>query len=1003
MFKDTLRIVANKEFASKDAIISDNGQGEITKLTYEQLWQAVKEVASTIRKAGIKHGERVLFVSENHLKWLPIFFGVASTGAILVPIDGNVAVERFKSIVADCNPAAVIISRRFAKRTKEFELQDARIATAFDLNFDMLMLKEQEKGKKSDYKVKPEDIAAIIYTSGTTGNPKGVMLSHAAFVNSASLGTKLTDYSTDDRMLVLLPFTHVFSLVDSGLVQLYNHSTLVICNSFNPVEIMQVLMKHSLNYILAVPRLAELLAMGLKQAPELKIPGLKMIVGGAAPRPEVLKLLMSHGVTTLQGYGMTETAAGIIIGKDAPIDSVGQARLGVKVKIDKPIDGIGELLISTPTIFSGVYGREDLQNELFDGEYFKTGDLGCFDKAGNLCIRGRAKEVIISPSGVNVYPDELEMRIGILGYAEEYVVFGYKEGHDEVPAIALLPRNLFFKEKSIGKVEEYIKEDIRKRCANWPEAERIRRVFIASGPLPRSASAKIQRFAVAALFADGETQTAKEIKPVPEITDQQLFNLFRQEVADFLNTDYRKIEQNTRLDDFMQLDSLGVIALLISLEGRFKVSFRNLIGTQIETFAEVFDYLTDKVSLDQIKIEKTDSERLSRRDLPSLLDYSLEAIEKRQNFIREFSKNEKFSLPIPEKPEELSGNIEGFIGMGQIPIGLCGPVLVKGDYAKGEFYVPVATTEGALVSSLSRGCRIISMAGGAEVKIIADSIVRTPIFVFETLKEMCEFTEWVEKDFKNIAAAAEGTTSHGKLLRIDPHVMNTKVVLRFIYSTGDASGQNMTTIATRVAIDYITRNYPGKIEEWFLESNLSGDKKVNAVNYITNRGKKVLATVRIPAQIISRAMRTTPAAMARFAELSVMTSVQTMSYGAQAHYANTFAAVYIAAGQDPACVAESATGFTQLEVIDGDLQISVTLPGIMVGTVGGGTRLATQNACLRMLKCAGAGGAKKFAEILAATILAGEISIIGAMAADEFTRAHARYGRASGMKKGKAN
>jgi hydroxymethylglutaryl-CoA reductase (NADPH) len=222
--------------------------------------------------------------------------------------------------------------------------------------------------------------------------------------------------------------------------------------------------------------------------------------------------------------------------------------------------------------------------------------------------------------------------------------------------------------------------------------------------------------------------------------------------------------------------------------------------------------------------------------------------------------------------------------------------------------------------------------------------------------------------------------------------------LRFKYSTGDASGQNMTTIATRCAVDFILKNYSGAIADWFLESNLSGDKKVNGINFTSNRGKKVVAQCRIPADVVKKNLHTSVERMCRLAELSMVTSLQAHSFGVQAHYANTLAAVYIAAGQDPACVAESAVGITQLEQVEGDLLISVTLPGIMVGTVGGGTRLSTQNKCLQLMQCAGPGNAAKFAEILAAAVLAGEISIIGAMAADEFTDAHTRYGRSGGMK-----
>ena len=225
------------------------------------------------------------------------------------------------------------------------------------------------------------------------------------------------------------------------------------------------------------------------------------------------------------------------------------------------------------------------------------------------------------------------------------------------------------------------------------------------------------------------------------------------------------------------------------------------------------------------------------------------------------------------------------------------------------------------------------------------------------------------------------------------------MILRFIYSTGDASGQNMTTIATRASIEYILNSYDGPVYDWFLESNLSGDKKVNAVNFTRNRGKKVTAVVRIPADIVKQHLHTTPERIIRLGELTMITSLQAHSYGVQAHYANPLAALYIACGQDPACVAESACGTTYMKLVNGDLQISVTLPDIMVGSIGGGTRLPTQKKCLEIMQCSGPGKAKKLAEILATVVLAAEISITGAMASDEFTNAHAKYGRNGGFAK----
>ncbi|GAB4278226.1 MAG: hypothetical protein Kow0029_21450 [Candidatus Rifleibacteriota bacterium] len=1003
MFKDTLKFFPNEQYADKVAIISDDGCGKSEKITYQQMWESINNVSRSLLDAGIQKGDRVLLLSENHLRWLPIFLGITGIGAIAVPVDGNIAIERFHSIIEDCKPAAIFISRTFEARFAEFMISDCKIEATIDLHFDLVMLEGDPDAKpvpKGEEHVRPHDIAAIIYTSGTTGNPKGIMLSHKAFIASITLGEHISGYHTEDRMLALLPFTHVFALVDSGLVQFFTFSTLVICNSFNPSEIMQVLMKYNITYILAVPRLAELMAMGLMQVPELKLPGLTMIIGGAAPRPDVMKLLMSRGLKVYQGYGMTETAAGILIRKDGPLDSVGKPSEAIKLKIKNPVGNVGELLVSTPTIFSGVYGRPELDSELFEDGYFKTGDLAEIDKDGYVYIRGRSKEVIISSSGLNVYPDELEIRLGSLPYAEEFVVFGFAEDGIEVPAIALLSRNEYFKDKSIGKVKEFVEEDLRKRTANWPEAEKIRKVFLSEKPLPRSASAKIKRFEVAAMFnpGAGKDKPAKSATNMEQDSDGRLFNLFRKEVASFLNTEDHAIERHTRLDKFLQLDSLGVIALLIKLEKRFQVSFKELIGTTIETFEELYHFLLSRADMESIFDEPAIDPEADMRCLPAMLDFSSEAISKRQAFVRSEIDNPDFSLPVPDKPEKYSGNIEGLIGFSMIPTGICGPLKVNGEEAKGEFYVPMATTEGALVASVARGCQVITLSGGAEVRIVNDSIVRTPIFLFKNLEEQAKFSVWVENNFSNICEQAESTTRHGKLLEIGQFPIGCKLVLRFVYSTGDASGQNMTTIATRAAVDYILSEYNGRIEDWFLESNLSGDKKVNSINFTGNRGKKVVALCRIPADVVKKNLHTTVDRMCRLAELSMVTSLQAHSFGVQAHYANTLAAVYIATGQDPACVAESAAGITFLEKIDGDLQISVTLPGIMVGTVGGGTRLETQNQCLQLMKCAGAGNAKKFAEILACAVLAGEISIIGAMAADEFTDAHAKYGRFKGHK-----
>jgi hydroxymethylglutaryl-CoA reductase (NADPH) len=1000
MFSDTLRLEKVMSHPDKAAIIFDDAQGNEESLTYAELKKTIDKVGENLRSAGIEKGDRVVFLSENHLKWIPIFLGIADYGAIVVPVDGNIAIERFNAIVEDCKPAAIIISRTFEGRFAEFMLKEREVGKMLDLNFDLIILEEKEKIEPEQYEIKPEDIAALIYTSGTTGSPKGIMLSHRALRSSVTLGKKLSNYKFEDIMIALLPFTHVFSLVDSALVQLGLYSTIVLSNTLNPADILKLIMKHSATFIIAVPRLAELFAAGLQHS-GIRLPPIKMVIGGASCRPEIIKLLVASGVKPMLGYGMTETSAGIVMSHgDGPIESCGRAVEEISLKIDNPKEKVGELLIKSPTLFTGVYGKPELAKELFDEDgYFKSGDLGEIDEKGNVFIRGRAKEVIISSSGLNVYPDELEMRFGILPYAEEFAVFGLNEEDIEFPAFIITPKIEFFKEKSVKNIEEYIEEDIRSRVAEWPDAEKIKKIFVAKSALPRSANGKVQRFKLQDFV--GQLNHSEDIVGSSVVMDEKaekLFKIFRDEVAAFLNIPSDRITRKTRFDEFIQLDSLGVIAMLIKLENKFKLSFRDIMDETAESFDDLFQFLMKNKSF--AEFVEDDSVAETKSSLPSLLDFSARAMAKRQELARSLSNDPELRFPLPSSPDNFSGNIEGFMGFTQIPVGLAGPINVKGEVAQGDFYIPLATTEGALVSSVARGCQIITLSGGADVRIVCDSVVRTPIFIFESLEEMSNFSTWIEDNFDEIKKASETTTRHGKLESIEQFPIGSKMILRFSYSTGDASGQNMTTIATRTAVDYILNNYKGNISEWFLESNLSGDKKINGLNFTRNRGKKIIAQIKIPKRIIEKHLHTTPERMRRLAELSMVTSLQAHAFGVQAHFANILAAVYIAAGQDPACVAESAAGITHLEIVDGDLQISITLPGIMIGTVGGGTRLPTQKNALKIMQCAGVGNSRKFAEILAATVLAGEISLIGAMAADEFTTAHAKYGRSGGMKKG---
>ena len=340
------------------------------------------------------------------------------------------------------------------------------------------------------------------------------------------------------------------------------------------------------------------------------------------------------------------------------------------------------------------------------------------------------------------------------------------------------------------------------------------------------------------------------------------------------------------------------------------------------------------------------------------------------------------------------GNIENYLGLAQIPVGVIGPLRINGLYAHGDFYVPLATTEGALVASYNRGAKIISLSGGARVLCLLERVTRAPGFAFNDLVEATQFIVWVVGQFDKFQEIAKTTTSHGNLEDFKITVDGNHVYINFEYTTGDAAGQNMVTIATEAVCKYIIEHSPIKPRFFFIESNMSGDKKATAISYLFVRGKKVSAEITIPRDIFMKFLHTTPEMMMEYWKMSFVGGVQSGSIGVQGHYANGLAAIFIACGQDAACVSEAAMGITRVDVTNnGDLYICVTLPNLIVGTVGGGTKLPTQSECLALLGCKGDGTAKKFAEICTVTVLAGEISIMGALAAGQFAQAHKTYGR----------
>lgn len=342
-------------------------------------------------------------------------------------------------------------------------------------------------------------------------------------------------------------------------------------------------------------------------------------------------------------------------------------------------------------------------------------------------------------------------------------------------------------------------------------------------------------------------------------------------------------------------------------------------------------------------------------------------------------------------------NIENPVGTTQIPLGVAGPIPVAGEAATGEYHLPLATTEGALVASVNRGCSVLADAGGVETRIFHSGMTRAPVFAVDGVVEAAAVVDWVEDNTATLREAAESTTNHGELLEVDPYVVGDSVYLRFIYDTKDAMGMNMATIATEAACERVEAETPANLVA--VSGNLCSDKKPAAINAIEGRGRTVAADVFIPESLLEERLETTAAAIAEAnTRKNLLGSAKAGALGFNAHAANVVAAMYLATGQDEAQVVEGANAITSVEQRDGGLYASITLASLEVGTVGGGTGLPAQREALELLGVGGGGeppgsNAAALAEVIAAGALAGELSLLAALASRHLTDAHVSLGR----------
>jgi NADP-dependent 3-hydroxy-3-methylglutaryl-CoA reductase len=384
--------------------------------------------------------------------------------------------------------------------------------------------------------------------------------------------------------------------------------------------------------------------------------------------------------------------------------------------------------------------------------------------------------------------------------------------------------------------------------------------------------------------------------------------------------------------------------------------------------------------------------------VPQRLRHTEEARLRRLEWMRERSRALLSPLQTTRlDAARLSSNIENLIGAVEVPVGVAGPLLFRGQLVRGLSYVPMATTEGALVASTCRGALAITRSGGVITRVIGQRMVRAPLFVLADLGGAAILADWVRDHLADLQRQVRQVSAHARLVSVTPVIIGRSVHVLFAYETGDAAGQNMSTACTWRACQWLLEQMKllpqVTVEEFMIEANMSGDKKVSYASFIAGRGIRVVAEALVTREVLKRHLDVTTDQVLRLHGCAVAGGMQSGTIGYNINLANVVAAVFAATGQDLACVHESSVGLFDIERAGDGLRLSLVLPSLVIGTVGGGTHLPAQQALLEMIDCAGRGRVRRLAELIAGFCLSLELSTACAVAGGQFAEAHDRLGR----------
>jgi len=629
-------------------------------LTYGEALRRIRELAGALIAMGLERGMRAAVLSENRPEWVLAYLAIHFAGGVVVPLDAQISPAEWVNLLKDSGSRFVFVSGSLYPRLSP-ALADADLPLQLismdpppdgkDIVSSLANLEAQQVTAAAPAlpEIPLEELMVIIYTSGTTGRPKGVMLTQHNIVSEIAAALGAIHVDEHDTLLCLLPLQHVLASVINVLLPLYLGAQINFVDTLKRSELLAALEEGKISVLATVPQFFYLFhrriedelsrkpgavralfaamlrlnrfclrALGLNMGRLLfgrihRLFGSRMrlfVSGGSAFDPRIAQVFHDLGFTILQGYGLTETSGACSATRVERnvIGSVGPPLPGVEIRIVDPDDaGVGEIAVRGPVVMPGYYNNPAATAEVMQDGWFLTGDLGRIDADGNLFVTGRKKEVVVLPSGKNIYPDELEAHYGQCPYIQEIAVLGIadpdrREAGERLHGV-IVPNFDFLKQKQISNSREMIRDEIARWSSRLPKYKRLMSYQIQAEPLPKTTTRKIKRLELKRLIESGllrekESDAAEYAARAP---DPRQWSATGREVLACIRETYRRdkaIEPDMNLELDLGFDSMERVELLASLEQRLGVVLPEGFGAEIYTVADLVSRLEDVAGSD---------------------------------------------------------------------------------------------------------------------------------------------------------------------------------------------------------------------------------------------------------------------------------------------------------------------------------------------------------------------------------------------------------------------